>query len=59
MHVHIVPPISFANIKSTNNENKFFLDQDLLILSNGGLADNPQLTHCLSQLRKIALQKKS
>ena len=26
--------------------------------TNGGLADNPQVTYCLSQLRNIALQKK-
>ena len=29
-----------------------------MILSDCGLADNPQVNHCLSQLRNIALQKR-
>ena len=35
------------------------LDQDLLILSDGGSADNAHVPHWLSQLRNIALRKKS
>ena len=50
--------MSFTNIKSRNNR-KNLLDQDLLILSDGGLADIIQVAHCLSQLKNIALQKKS
>ena len=34
------------------------MDHDLLILSNGGLADNLQITHCLTQVKNIALQKR-
>ena len=34
------------------------MDQDLLIISDGGLGDNQQVTHCLSQLRNIVLQKR-
>ena len=47
--------MSFANIKGMNKE--YLLDQDLKILSYG-LADNLQVTHFLSQLQNIALQKK-
>lgn len=49
--------MSFANIKGMNKE--YLLDQDLMILSYGGLADNLRVTHFLSQLQNIALQKKS
>ena len=35
------------------------MHKDLLILSDGGLANSPQVSHWLSQLRSIALQKKS